>query len=93
MTTLFENMMDNAIDQINSSLNSLDNDHEVYEVDDVAWSETEDIFQVPVFRFWFTDRPNSEQVDCFRFGRRAGETDEEVSERFVKELNEFCSSW
>ena len=93
MTTLFENMLDNAIDQINSSLNSLDNDHEVYEVDDVTWSETEDIFQIPVFRFWFTDRHNSEQVDRFRFYRRAGETDEEVSERFVQELNEFCRSW
>ena len=89
MTTLFENLLDNAIDQINSSLNHLD-DHEV---DDVTWSETEDIFQIPVFRFWFTDRPNSKQIDRFRFYRRAGETDEEVSERFVQELNRFCENW
>lgn len=87
MTTLFENMIDNAIDQIN---NALPDDHEV---DDVAWSETEDLFQVPVFRFWFTTKPMSEQVDRFRFYRHTDETDEEVSERFTKELNEFCDSW
>lgn len=84
MTTLFENLLDNSIELIRQHL------PEDHEIDDVAWSETEEIFQVPVFD---VSQFPGQQVDRFRFYRLAGETDEEVAERWDQEITQFNNSW
>ena len=43
MTTLFENLLDNSIELIRQYL------PEEHEMDDIAWAETDDIFQIPIF--------------------------------------------
>lgn len=84
MTTLFENLLDNSIELIRQSLPK---DHEI---DDVAWSETDDLFQIPVFDV--STFPGT-QVDRFRFSRWRDETDEECGERWQREINAFNNSW
>lgn len=84
MTTLFENLLDNSIELIRQYL------PEDHEIDDVAWSEEEEIFQVPVFD---VSKFPGRQVDRFRFYRLPGESDEELSNRWEEEINAFNSSW
>lgn len=84
MTTLFENLLDNSIELIRQNL------PEEHEIDDVAWSETEEIFQVPVFD---VSQFPGRMVDRFRFYRLPGETDDDLSNRWQEEINVFNSSW
>lgn len=84
MTTLFENLLDNSIELIRQNL------PEDHEIDDVAWSETEEIFQIPVFD---VSQFPGRMADRFRFYRLPGETDEELSNRWQEEINAFNSSW
>lgn len=84
MTTLFDNLLDKSLELIQQYL------PEDHEIDDVSWSGEEDIFQIPVFDV--SEFPGR-QVDRFRFYRLTGETDEELSDRWQNEINEFINSW
>lgn len=84
MTTLFDNLLDKSLELISQYL------PEDHEIDDVAWSDTEEIFQIPVFD---VSQFPGRQVDRFRFYRLPDETDEELSNRWQEEINAFNSSW
>ena len=70
---------------------------DMYEMDDMECDEDEEIFQISVFdcsRPDFVDGFISHgPADRFRFYRQAGETDEELMDRWNRELQEFCESW
>lgn len=73
---------------------------EDYEMDDMGWDEEEEIFQICVFDVSKPPRTDAfgslietGPVDRFRFYRHAEETEEEVMERWNRELQEFCDSW
>lgn len=83
MTTLFENLLDNSIELIRQSL------PEDHEMDDIAWAETDDIFQIPIFD---VSKFPGRLVDRFRFYRFPSETDEECGERWQREINAFNNS-
>lgn len=66
---------------------------EDYEMDDMAWDEDHEIFQICVFDASRPDFDNRGPADRFRFYRKPGETDEELMDRWNRELQEFCESW
>ena len=73
---------------------------EDYEMDDTSWDEEQEIFQICVFDVSKPPRTdafghmiNSSPADRFRFYRNAGETEEEVMDRWNRELQAFCESW
>ena len=84
MTTLFDALFDKSCELI---FQNLPEDHEI---DDIAWNDEEEIFQIPVFD---VSQFPGRMVDRFRFYRLPGETDEELSNRWQKEINVFNSSW
>ena len=84
MTIMFENLLDNSIDLISQYL------PEDHEIDDVSWDDQEQIFQICVFDV--SEFPGR-MVDRFRFYRLPGETDDELSNRWQREIDEFNSSW
>lgn len=84
MTKTLEQLFDKSCELIHQYL------PEDYEIDDVAWSEEEEIFQIPVFDV--SEFPGR-QVDRFRFYRLTGETDEDMIRRWQTEINAFNSSW
>lgn len=87
MTALFENLLDNSLDEIKHSL------PENYEVDDVDWDDAEDIFQIPVFDTSTFEKATKGPVDRFRFYRLPGESDEQLIDRWDAALHEFTQRW
>ena len=84
MTNLFETLLNKSVELIPQYL------PEDHEIDDVAWDDQEQIFQICVFDV--SEFPGR-QVDRFRFYRLPGETDDELIDRWNREIDEFNSSW
>ena len=87
MTTLFENLLDQSTELIKQYL------PEDHEIDDVAWDPNSDLFQIPVFDVSTIESSMRGPVDRFRFYRMSWETDDEVVERWQREIDEFNHSW
>ena len=66
---------------------------EDYEMDDLGWDEDREIFQICVFDCSRPDFDNRGPADRFRFYRQAGETDEELMDRWNREVQKFAESW
>lgn len=73
---------------------------ENYEMDDMAWDEDLEIFQICVFDVSKPPRVDANghlietgPADRFRFFRHVGETEGETMERWSLELQEFCERW
>ena len=62
---------------------------DLYEMDDCRWGDG--IFEIKVF--YVKDCGNPSAADRLRFIRRAGETDEEVMERFNSEIQKYAEGW
>lgn len=87
MTALFENLLDNSLDEIKHSL------PENYEIDDVDWDDQEDGFVIPVFDTSTFESCQKGPVDRFRFYRMAGESDEQLTERWSEKIQQFTANW
>ena len=60
------------------------------EIDDCRGAES--WFVIPVFYVWMNgNRPESEQLDAFRFSRKSYESEAEMVKRFHEELDEFIT--
>ena len=79
----FGDLMEMAMERIKPYL------PEDYEMDDCSWGDG--IFQIKVF--YVKDCGNPSAADRLRFIRRAGETDEEVMERFNSEIQKYAEGW
>lgn len=79
----FGDLMETAMERVAPYLPDL------YEMDDCRWGDG--IFEIKVF--YVKDCGNPSASDRFRFIRRAGESDEEVMERFNSEIQKYAEGW
>lgn len=78
----FGDLLDLAIERVKPYL------PENIEIDDVGWGDG--IFQICLFD---VSRFPGRLVDRFRFFRNAGETEEELIQRFDEEVDSYAKGW
>ena len=73
---------------------------EDYEMDDTGWDEDQEIFQICIFDVSKPPRTDAfgnlivtGPADRFRFYRQAGETDDQLMDRWNREVQKFAESW
>ena len=64
---------------------------EDYEMDDMSYDEDGAIFQICVFDVSTPDPKGP--ADRFRFYRQPGETEDEMMDRWDREVQDFAESW